>query len=299
MKKRISCSHQNTTDQETGEVFCAKCGNVSKERHNDVSSRVTTLSEITIPKSQYHKDNREGGSKGFYKKDAKGNYFSSKNKQFFNRISDEKNYWKTKLESYLDVKRNKCFDLIAYILSKRHISTDEQLYDEACTIFDKFVKHKISYRKNNTMLAVTCVYLACKNYNYNITLEEISSYIDENSETVKTKVKNIEKACRTKNIKIKNPGIDKIRLIQLEISKFSNKIFPEKLKRKTMIDFPYEKIEHIISSSKKESVASGIIYIISRENEVNVTPKKIADVYNVSEFSVRSLSKKIQKALEE
>ena len=53
----------------------------------------------------------------------------------------------------------------------------------------------------------------------------------------------------------------------------------------------------MISSSKKESVASGIIDVVSRENEVNVTPKKIAQVYRISDFSVRSSSKKIQEAL--
>ncbi len=299
MKKRSICSHQNTTDPDTGEVFCSKCGTVSEERDNDVSSRVTALSERTTPKSQYHKTNREGGIKGFYKTDFEGKKLSTKNKEFIERISHKKNYWKTNAENYLDIKRNKGFDLIEYILSKRHISPDDPPFDEACILYDKFVKHKISYRKNNMILAVTCVYLACKNYNHNITLEEISSDINEDSETIIKKFKNIEKACRTKNIKIKKKGVDKIRLIQREISKFPKIIVSEKLKRKVMRDFPYEQIEHIISSSKKESIAAGIIDFISRENEVNVTPKKIAEVYNISEFSVRSQSKKIQKALEE
>ena len=64
-----------------------------------------------------------------------------------------------------------------------------------------------------------------------------------------------------------------------------------------MMRFPYEKIDHMISSSKKESVASGIIDVVSRDNEVNVTPKKIAQVYGISDFTVRSSSKKIQEAL--
>jgi transcription initiation factor TFIIB len=299
MKKCSNCSsYQNTTDPQTGEVWCSKCGTESKEQ-GDNAVQEKTLSESTVPKSQYHKINREGGSKGFYTKDVKGKKFSSENKEFFNRISDQKHYWKTNAESYLDIKRNKGFDLIEYILSKRHISPDDPPFDEACILYDKFVKHKISHRKNNMILAVTCVYLACKNYNHNITLEEISSDINEDSETIIKKFKNIEKACRTKNIKIKKKGVDKIRLIQREISKFPKIIVSEKLNRKAMVDFPYEKIEHIISSSKKESIAAGIIDFISRENEVNVTPKKIAEVYNISEFSVRSQSKKIQKALEE
>ena len=103
-------------------------------------------------------------------------------------------------------------------------------------------KMKFSYRKNNVVLAATCVYFACKNFNYNITLKKISSDIDQNSETLKGKVKNIEKSCRTKQIKIKNQGLNKIRLIQKEIEKFPNNIFPEKLKRETMMRFPYEKL---------------------------------------------------------
>ena len=188
--------------------------------------------------------------------------------------------------------------MIEKVLSKNNISTDNLLFDEACMFYDRLAKNKISYRKNNVVLAATCVYFACKNFNYNITLEKISNDIDQNSETLKDKVKNIEKSCRTKHIKIKNQGLDKIRLIKKEIEKFPNNIFPEKLKRNTMIHFPYEKIDHMISSSKKESVASGIIDVVSRENEVNVTPKKIAQVYGISEFSVRRSSKKIQEALE-
>ena len=164
-------------------------------------------------------------------------------------------------------------------------------------MYDIFVKNNISYRKNHTILAVACVYFACINYNYNLSLEKISDTINEDSEKVKTKVKNIEKECRKNNIKIKNQGY-KIQLIQKEIEKFPNNIFPEKLKRKTMTRFPYEKIDHMISSSKKEIVASGIIDVVRRVNEVNVTPKKIAQVYGISEFSVRRSSKKIQEALE-
>jgi transcription initiation factor TFIIIB Brf1 subunit/transcription initiation factor TFIIB len=287
------------TDFDTGEVFCSKCGYVEKERDNDVSPRVTALSERTIPKSQYHKHNREGSSKGFYKVDSEGRTLSKQNKHYFDRISNEKNYWKTKPENYSDIKRNKCFNEIEYILSKSSISTDDPRFDEACTLYDKFSKNKICYRKNNTILAVACVYLACKNYNHHITIKKISRDINQNSETIKEKVKNIEKACRTNHIKIENTSMDKIRLIQLEILKFPKIIVSEKLKRKKILKFDYKKIEHIISSSKKESIASGIIDIISRENEVNVTPKKIAEVYNISEYSVRSLSKKIQKALEE
>jgi len=280
-----------------GEVFCSICGKVIEERDNDVSSRRRPLDEITDPKSQYHEDNMEGGSKVFHKKDAQGNYLSGQNKKFYSRISHPDNYWKTRAENYEVIKKNKCFKEISNLLSKSRLSTDSNLHGEACRMYDIFVKNKISYRKNHTILAVACVYLACINNNYNLSLEKISDIINEDIEKVKRKVKNIEKVCRKNNIKIKNQGLDKIRLIQKEIEKFPNNIFPEKLKRKTMIHFPYEQIENIISSSKKESVASGIINIISRENNINVTTKKIAQVYGISEFSVRSLSKKIQEAL--
>ena len=297
MKKQSNCTHQWMTDLE-GEIYCPNCGEVEKERDHNVLSSYKPLDERTEPKSQYHKFSREGGSKGFYDKDSDKKKLPKQNKKYFDRISDEKNYWKTRPENYLDVKRNICYDLIENVLSKNNISTDNLLFDEACMFYDRLAKNKISYRKNNVVLAATCVYFACKNFNYNITLEKISNDIDQNSETLKDKVKNIEKSCRTKHIKIKNQGLDKILLIQKEIERFPNNILPEKLKRRTMIHFPYEKIDHMISSSKKESVASGIIDVVSRENEVNVTPKKIAQVYGISEFSVRRSSKKIQEALE-
>ena len=290
------CKNQNTTDSISGEIFCPKCGNVETSYGNN-SSQEKILSESTTTKSQYHKHNREGSEKGFRLKDSRGIKLSGKNKIYFNKISSEKHYWKTSLEKYSDIKRNKTFECMETILSKRKIPEYAQIFDEGCMLYEKFVKNGISYRKNPKTLATVCAYFACLNYNYDITIEEISNDINENSRTINQNLKNIEKLCRHKNIKIKNEGKDKLRLIKLELLKFPTEIISEKIKRKTVLYFDFEKIERIIARSKKESVASGIIDIITRENKLSVNVKKIAEIYHVSEHTVRSQSKNIQKEL--
>jgi transcription initiation factor TFIIIB Brf1 subunit/transcription initiation factor TFIIB len=290
------CKNQNITDSITGEIFCPKCGNVEKTFGNN-SSQEKILSEITTPKSQYHKHNREGGEKGFRLKDSRGIKLIGKNKLWYNKITSRSQHWKTNLEKYQDIKRNKTFECMETILSKRKIPEHAQIFDEGCMLYDKFVKNDISYRKNHKTLASVCVYFACKNYNYDITIEEISNDINEDSKIIKQNLKNIVKLCHHKNVKTKNDGKDKLRLIKLELLKFPTEIISEKIKRNIVLDFDFEKIERVIASSKKESVASGIIDITSRENKLSVNVKKIAEIYHVSEHTVRSQSKNIQKEL--
>jgi transcription initiation factor TFIIIB Brf1 subunit/transcription initiation factor TFIIB len=101
-----------------------------------------------------------------------------------------------------------------------------------------------------------------------------------------------------KNLEIThNKNDPRIKQITLKISQFPLDKKYESLKRESYNWFNDKKLELILSGTRIDSFAAGIIDVISRKNNLEITPKKIAKFYKISENSVRQQSQKIAKEL--
>jgi transcription initiation factor TFIIIB Brf1 subunit/transcription initiation factor TFIIB len=202
---------------------------------------------------------------------------------------NKKNRWMLFKKETAENKIKQSFETIENICRKKHLSI--QIHKHSCYIYQKLSKENFIHNKNDQVLAISCVYLICKELKSNITVKELSEITNINYKKVNQCLKEINKKHSETNLGI-NPNINsRITGIKLEVNKFPN--IPEKNKRDAMKIMDKKNFETLLSGINIVSIAAGMIDIISRTNELEIKPQSIAKFYKISENTVRKNSKNI------
>jgi transcription initiation factor TFIIIB Brf1 subunit/transcription initiation factor TFIIB len=285
--------HPNAPPREMdGEIYCSdpRCGilldNFDLSENNN---------------SQYAKG-EELGSKipQSTDKDSIGN--SIKNKEIHRwtkNISKSTNLHKFHQQhaDYDHVKSGRVEEIITNICNKIHFS--KHIEDNARAFSFEIKNHHLGYKIKDNVLAAECTFLASRNLEpHKTSLEKIAEIVDEDYKTlVKVHNKIITEISKNDIKKLMSDVDGRINHISSAIFAYPDDDISQKLKKEGLNYLDDEKFESILSGTPAKSIAAGIIDIISRKNNLSVTPWKIAKFYQIHENTVRTQTKKITELL--
>ncbi|MBT5171658.1 MAG: transcription initiation factor IIB family protein [Candidatus Nitrosopelagicus sp.] len=300
--------HPNSTiiiDKINGDKICKKCGIIvnddyiyreydptqetSDRTHRSVADITQDDHGLGVPLATIE-EIKEQNSK-------KGNKVTIANIEFFERVHKEGTAWNfTKRRSHQDVKRNNSFQTIKNICTRKQLPF--WVNQSGCDFYVKVIeKNNLSKYKNDKRLAAACVYYVCKNSNeIRINIDELSKIINDSSKKIIKDYNYIYRQSHEKNNSIENSRDGRKNKIYQEITQCELEI-PEKLRRKSLKWLYNPKFEETISGSDEKSIAAGIICVICKINNLKITPKKIANKFEISQNTVRNQAKNIAELL--
>jgi transcription initiation factor TFIIIB Brf1 subunit/transcription initiation factor TFIIB len=270
------------------ETYCSTCG----RKTGVIDSR---------PKHMLQLRREELGSKipQLADKGADGKYAKGEIKKWTERISKSTNLHKFHQE-YSDhdqVKTKHVLQEIEKICQK--MTLPKFIEEVSKQNYYKIVYNNLQHKKKEIYLSFFCTYLACIGLKSEKSdLNIFSAKIGEDSKILKKFYSNMVKEMWKHDISLEKKVDDRIKQIKIAILDFPDHKISKKLKEESLKYLDDKRIESIVSGSPIISIAAGLIDIISRKNKLNVTPKKIANEFKISENTVRTQSKKIAELLE-
>jgi len=289
------CKNSTMRDNGEGQTGCQNCGIILYETNVDTENVIINQTQDNVHQStaDYSEENHGLGGSITTKEIKKIMWRDSKKDKKF------VDYRITKLASNDEIKRNIVYQEIKNICKKERHS--KMINTDACYDYEKNIeKYGFQKYKNNKMLAGTCVLRACKYSKVKINISKVSKIINEPREKLVKCYNDIHKKIHMERLHdVENSELDRRGAIGLEISRMAYVLeIPERLIRRDLGILDHKKFELIMSGSVDSSIAAGIICIVCKKNDLEITPKKIAKRLGVGENTVRNQAKKIAKLLE-
>ena len=280
------------TDEDTGEEFCGKCGNVVSEKLQESgpewrsfqSDGGSNLARTGAPTSLTIHDRGLSTVINTSNKDATGKSLTPSMRTAINRLRIWDSRSQVNQPDYKNLRQ--AFTELSRLKDK--VSIPANVLEKAAYIYRKAMEKKLIRGRSITAMIAASLYAACRDTETPRTLREITY-------AANVKRNDVSRCYRLlhKELELKMPVVDSIQCIARISSKLK---IPEKTKRyaaKVLKDAQDRK-----ESSGKDpmGLAASALYISCVKNGVSMTQRDLADAAGITEVTIRNRCKGLKLA---
>ena len=290
-----SCGDQKiVTDQNTGELFCSKCGLVITDKIVDTGAEWRSFSNDEGNKARtgagtsltMH-DRGLSTVIGAANKDATGKPLSAGVKSSIERLRT----WDSRSQAHSSADRNLRQALNEMGKLKDKLALTDAVVEKAAYIYRKSMEKKLVRGRSIHGLVAACLYASCRNTETPRTLDDIAKGIN-------IRRKDVARCYRLiyRELELKMPVVDPVKGISriASIAELS-----EKSKRKAIKILNQAKGEGIVAGKDPMGIAAAALYLACISSGEVKSQKEISIASGVTEVTIRNRCAGLRKMLNE
>ena len=292
-QKCIRCAKSRiVTDSDSGEVICATCGLVISERmvsggseHRNFIDSGPSNARTGDGTSLRRHDRGLSTIINPLNKDSTGKQLSSSMKSTINRLR----LWDSRTQAHKTTEKNlrQAFNDLSRLQDKLGLS--EAIVEKTAYIYRKAIERNLSRGRSISALMAAALYAACRDAEIPRTLIDVSDA---------SNVKRRELArCYRLLIQELNLKIPVMNAVQCVARIGNNLGISEKTKRYAIKIINEYQQSGDIAGKNPTGIAATAIYLAITEMNEKFSQKRVADVANISEVTIRNRSNDIKKVL--
>jgi transcription initiation factor TFIIB len=276
------------TDEETGEMFCGKCGFVITDRVDNQGPERTFSDSNTNKSRTGDRTSLTRHDQGLstiinpINKDSSGNPLSSSMKSSIKRLR----IWDSRSRTKDSADRNLQHALGELLKMKEKLSLSDAIVEKAAYIYRKALEKKLVRGRSISALIAATLYAACRESGTPRTLNDVSGSINITRKNLAICYRMI-----IKELDLKMPVVDSVQCIARIASQIG---LSEKTKRHAMKLLKKAEETQIVSGKDPMGMAASALYIASMETGENTTQKTIALAAGVTEVTIRNRCKNLK-----
>jgi len=292
LSKKQSCprcgKNKVITDEETGEMFCGKCGFVITDRVDNQGPERTFSDSNTNKSRTGDRTSLTRHDQGLstiinpINKDSSGNPLSSSMKSSIKRLR----IWDSRSRTKDSADRNLQHALGELLKMKEKLSLSDAIVEKAAYIYRKALEKKLVRGRSISALIAATLYAACRESGTPRTLNDISGSINITRKNLAICYRMI-----IKELDLKMPVVDSVQCIARIASQIG---LSEKTKRHAVKLLKKAEQSLIISGKDPMGMAASALYIASLKTGENTTQKTIALAAGVTEVTIRNRCKNLK-----
>ena len=271
------------TDQNTGELFCSKCGLVVTDKITDTSAEWRSFSN-----DEGNKARTGAGTSltmhdmglstviGAVNKDATGKPLSASVKNSIERLRT----WDSRSQANSSADRNLRHALNEMNKLKDKLALTDAVIEKAAYIYRKAMERKLVRGRSIQGLVAACLYASCRNTETPRTLDDIANGIN-------IRRKDVARCYRLifRELELKMPVVDPVKGISriASIAELS-----EKSKRKAIAILNQAKEKGMVAGKDPMGIAAAALYLACISTGESKSQKEISGASGVTEVTIRN-----------
>ena len=289
-----SCGNKKiVTDQNTGELFCGKCGIVISDKIIDTSAEWRSFSNeggtdptrTGAPTSLTMHDRGLSTIIGTVNKDASGKPLSTSMKSSIERLRT----WDSRSQTNSSADRNLRQALNEMNKLKDKLSLSDTVIQKSAYIYRKALEKKLVRGRSIQGLVAACLYAACRNTETPRTLQDISNGMN-------VRKKDIARCYRLifRELELKMPVVDPIKGVS-RIASIAE--LGEKTKRKAIEILNQAKDSGLVAGKDPMGIAAASLYLACISTGEIKSQKEISIASGITEVTIRNRCAGLRKML--
>jgi transcription initiation factor TFIIB len=288
-----SCGYKKmVTDQNTGELFCGKCGFVVTEKISDTGAEWRSFSNdessrtrVGAGTSLTMHDMGLSTIIGKANKDATGKPLSSGVKSSIERLRT----WDSRSQAHSSADRNLRQALNEMDKLKDKLALTNAVVEKAAYIYRKAMERKLVRGRSIQGLVAACLYASCRNTETPRTLDDIAKGIN-------IRRKDVARCYRLilRELDLKMPVVDPVKGVS-RIASLAG--LSEKSKRKAIAILNEAKKEGIVAGKDPMGIAAAALYLACISIGESKSQKEISIASGVTEVTIRNRCAGLRKML--
>jgi transcription initiation factor TFIIB len=289
-----SCGNKKiVTDQNTGELFCGKCGIVISDKITDTSAEWRSFSNeggadptrTGAPTSLTMHDRGLSTIIGTVNKDASGKPLSTSMKSSIERLRT----WDSRSQTNSSADRNLRQALNEMSKLKDKLSLSDTVIQKSAYIYRKALEKKLVRGRSIQGLVAACIYAACRNTETPRTLQDISNGMN-------VRKKDIARCYRLifRELELKMPVVDPIKGVS-RIASIAE--LGEKTKRKAIEILNQAKDSGLVAGKDPMGIAAASLYLACISTGEIKSQKEISIASGITEVTIRNRCAGLRKML--
>jgi len=289
-----SCGNKKiVTDQNTGELFCGKCGIVISDKIIDTSAEWRSFSNeggadptrTGAPTSLTMHDRGLSTIIGTVNKDASGKPLSTSMKSSIERLRT----WDSRSQTNSSADRNLRQALNEMSKLKDKLSLSDTVIQKSAYIYRKALEKKLVRGRSIQGLVAACIYAACRNTETPRTLQDISNGMN-------VRKKDIARCYRLifRELELKMPVVDPIKGVS-RIASIAE--LGEKTKRKAIEILNQAKDSGLVAGKDPMGIAAASLYLACISTGEIKSQKEISIASGITEVTIRNRCAGLRKML--
>ena len=288
-----SCGYKKmVTDQNTGELFCGKCGFVVTDKIADTGAEWRSFSNdesnrtrVGAGTSLTMHDMGLSTIIGKANKDATGKPLSSGVKSSIERLRT----WDSRSQAHSSADRNLRQALNEMDKLKDKLALTNAVVEKAAYIYRKAMERKLVRGRSIQGLVAACLYAACRNTETPRTLDDIANGIN-------IRRKDVARCYRLifRELDLKMPVVDPVKGVS-RIASIAG--LSEKSKRKAIVILNEAKKEGIVAGKDPMGIAAAALYLACISIGETKSQKDISIASGVTEVTIRNRCAGLRKML--
>ncbi len=280
------------TDQNTGELFCGKCGLVITEKVSDTGAEwrsfandETNRSRVGAGTSLTMHDMGLSTIIGTQNKDSTGKPLTSAMKSSIERLRT----WDSRTQAHSSAERNLRQALNDMDKLKDKLALSDAVIEKAAYIYRKAMEKKLVRGRSIQGLVAACLYASCRNTETPRTLNDIAKGIN-------IRRKDVARCYRLifRELELKMPVVDPVKGVSriASIAKLT-----EKSKRKAVAILEKAKKLGIVSGKDPMGIAAAALYLACISTGEVKSQKDISIASGVTEVTIRNRCAGLRKMI--
>jgi transcription initiation factor TFIIB len=288
-----SCGYKKmVTDQNTGELFCGKCGFVVTEKISDTGAEWRSFSNdesnrtrVGAGTSLTMHDMGLSTIIGKANKDATGKPLSSGVKSSIERLRT----WDSRSQAHSSADRNLRQALNEMDKLKDKLALTNAVIEKAAYIYRKAMERKLVRGRSIQGLVAACLYASCRNTETPRTLDDIAKGIN-------IRRKDVARCYRLifRELDLKMPVVDPVKGVS-RIASIAG--LSEKSKRKAIVILNEAKKEGIVAGKDPMGIAAAALYLACISIGESKSQKEISIASGVTEVTIRNRCAGLRKMI--
>jgi len=272
------------TDQNTGELFCGKCGLVISDKITDTSAEWRSFQKeggadptrTGAPTSLTMHDRGLSTVIGAVNKDASGKPLSTSMKSTIERLRT----WDSRSQAQTSADRNLRQALNEMNKLKDKLALTDTVIEKAAYIYRKALEKKLVRGRSIQGLVAACLYAACRNTETPRTLQDIAKGMD-------IKKKDIARCYRLvfRELELKMPVVDPVKGVS-RIASIAG--LTEKTKRKAIQILNQAKDIGLVAGKDPMGIAAASLYLACISTKEIKSQKEISIASGITEVTIRN-----------
>jgi transcription initiation factor TFIIB len=271
------------TDQNTGELFCGKCGFVVTDKISDTGAEWrsfanddTNRTRVGAGTSLTMHDMGLSTIIGTQNKDSTGKPLTSAMKSSIERLRT----WDSRTQAHSSAERNLRQALNEMDKLKDKLALTDAVIEKAAYIYRKAMEKKLVRGRSIQGLVAACLYASCRNTETPRTLDDIAKGIN-------IRRKDVARCYRLifRELELKMPVVDPVKVVSriASIAKLT-----EKSKRKAVSILEKAKKLGIVAGKDPMGIAAAALYLACISTGETKSQKEISIASGVTEVTIRN-----------
>ncbi len=271
------------TDQNTGELFCGKCGFVVTDKISDTgaewrsfSNDETNRTRVGAGTSLTMHDMGLSTIIGTQNKDSTGKPLTSAMKSSIERLRT----WDSRTQAHSSAERNLRQALNEMDKLKDKLALTDAVIEKAAYIYRKAMEKKLVRGRSIQGLVAACLYASCRN-------TETPRPLDDIAKGINIRRKDVARCYRLifRELELKMPVVDPVKGVSriASIAKLT-----EKSKRKAIVILERAKKLGIVAGKDPMGIAAAALYLACISSGEVKSQKEISIASGVTEVTIRN-----------